>query len=98
MSIQLTKEDVARVGLLGRLALSDSEMEGLVGQLNGLMAHFERLQDVNTEGIEPTSHPVAMRNVLRDDVALPSLPRDVATSNAPETRDGNFIVPQIVDG
>jgi aspartyl-tRNA(Asn)/glutamyl-tRNA(Gln) amidotransferase subunit C len=97
MANQLTTQDVAQVASLARLELSTDETERLRGQLNDILEQFARLQELDTTDVEPTSHSIPMRNVFRDDVAKPSLPREAATKNAPEKRDGNFIVPQIVD-
>jgi len=97
MSNQLTATDVAKVAALARLELSAGEQERMKSQLNDILDQFSRLQELDTETIEPTSHSLPMRNVFREDVSRPSLPRDAATRNAPEKRDGNFIVPQIVD-
>lgn len=97
MANKLTVQDVAHVAALARLELSVDEQERLMSQLNDILGQFARLQELDTERVEPTSHSLPMRNVFRDDVARPSLPRDAATRNAPERRDGNFIVPQIVD-
>ncbi len=98
MPSQLSIEEVGRVAHLARLELTDSEKQRLTGQLNDLLAQFSQLRELDTTGVPPTSHPFLLRNVMRDDVARPSLPRDQATQNAPEKRDGNFIVPQIVEG
>lgn len=98
MANQLTTADVAQVASLARLELSTDEQERLKSHLNDILEQFARLQELDTTNVAPTSHSIPMRNVFRDDVARPSLPRDAATKNAPEKRDGNFIVPQIVDG
>ncbi len=97
MANQLTTQDVAQVASLARLELTTDETERLRGQLNDILEQFARLQELDTTDVEPTSHSIPMRNVFREDIAKPSLPRDAATKNAPEKRDGNFIVPQIVD-
>lgn len=98
MAQQLTREEVSRVAFLARLELSDDEKERLTTDLNGILEQFARLQELDTDDVPPTSHSLPLQNVFRDDVARPSLPRDAATSNAPEKRDGNFIVPQIMEG
>ncbi len=93
----LTVEEVARGGFLARLELSEEEKLRLTGDLNGILRQFARLQELNTEGVPPTSHSLPLQNVFRDDKIRPSLPREEATANAPETRDGSFIVPQILE-
>ena len=98
MASQLTIEEVGRVAHLARLELTDGEKQRLTGQLNELLLQFARLQELDTTNVPPTSHPFLLRNVMREDAIRPSLSRDQATHNAPEKRDGNFIVPQIVEG
>jgi len=98
MAEQLTLEEVARVAFLARLELSGAEKQRLTTELNGILGQFARLQELNTDDVLPTSHSLPLQNVLREDTIRPSLPREAATANAPEKRDGNFIVPQIVEG
>ena len=98
MAEPLTSEEVARVAFLARLELSADETSRLTADLNDILAQFSRLQELDTTGIPPTSHSLPMQNVLREDISRPSLPRAAATQNAPEKRDGNFIVPQIMEG
>ena len=97
MADQLTLEEVSRVAFLARLELSGDEKTRLTHDLNGILAQFARLQELDTQDVPPTSHSLPLQNVLRDDAVRPSLPRDEATRNAPEKRDGNFIVPQIME-
>ena len=98
MSAQLTLEEVSRVAFLARLQLTDAEKSRLTTDLNGILEQFERLQQLDTEDVPPTSHSLPLQNVLREDIARPSLSREKALLNAPEKRDGSFIVPQIVEG
>ena len=98
MAQQLTIEEISRVAFLARLELTDEEKGRLTDQLNDIMVHFARLQELDTENTPPTSHTLPLTNVFRDDSSRPCLPREAATANAPEKRDGNFIVPQIVEG
>src|ERR1700722_8827431 len=97
MASELTLEEVSRVAQLARLQLSDAEKTKLTGELNDILQQFARLQELDTTDVPPTSHSIPLTNVFRDDVAGPCLPRDAATRNAPEKRDGNFIVPQIME-
>lgn len=98
MADQLTLDEVSRVAFLARLQLSDDEKTRLTTELNDILAQFARLQELDTKDVSPTSHSLPLQNVLREDIVRPSLPRDEATANAPEKRDGNFIVPQIMEG
>jgi aspartyl-tRNA(Asn)/glutamyl-tRNA(Gln) amidotransferase subunit C len=97
MSSKLSVDDVARVADLARLELSDSEKANLAHHLSDILVQFARLQDLDTSNVKPTAHSIPMSSVLRSDVVIPSLARDQAVMNAPEKRDGNFIVPQIVE-
>lgn len=78
---------------LARLRLSDEEIERMIGELSGILDHVDRIGNLGLEGVEPTSHVVALENVWRADVPRPSLPQDVALATAPEPFDGAFRVP-----
>jgi aspartyl-tRNA(Asn)/glutamyl-tRNA(Gln) amidotransferase subunit C len=93
----LTTDEVRKVARLARLDLGDDELARQGRHLNELLARFEELQALDVEGIEPTSHSIPMFNVLRNDVARPSLTRDEVLQNAPEPRDGCFVVPRIIE-
>jgi len=95
--MRLSKAEVEHVAWLARLELAEEEKERLRGHLNQIMAHFERLQQLDTTDVEPTSHSIPMRNVFREDVAGSSLSPEEALSNAPEVRDEYFVVPQVVE-
>ena len=97
MAIQLSLDDVSKVADLARLELSSEEKMRLAHQLNDILVQFARLQELNTDDVQPTAHSIPRRNVFREDVVRESLSREEATANAPERRDGNFIVPQIVE-
>jgi aspartyl-tRNA(Asn)/glutamyl-tRNA(Gln) amidotransferase subunit C len=92
----LSQEEVRKVALLARLELTDDEIESQAKHLNDLLGQFEKLQALDVTGIEPTSHSIPIVNVLREDVERPSLSRAEALANAPEARDGCFVVPRIV--
>ena len=94
----LSREEVRKVALLARLELTDAEIDDQAKHINDLLKTFEALQQVDVTGIEPTSHSIPVVNVLREDQVLPSLSREAVLANAPEARDGCFIVPQIVEG
>jgi aspartyl-tRNA(Asn)/glutamyl-tRNA(Gln) amidotransferase subunit C len=97
MAEQLTIDEVSRVAFLARLELSVDEKQRLTTQLNDIMGQFARLEELDTRDVPLTSHSVPLQNVFREDKAGPSLPREEATANAPDRRDGNFIVPQIME-
>jgi aspartyl-tRNA(Asn)/glutamyl-tRNA(Gln) amidotransferase subunit C len=93
----LTPEQVDHVALLARLELTPEEKAKLTHDLNTILVHFERLQELHTEDVPPTSHAIPMQNVFREDVVRPSLPRDSFLGEAPDARDEFFVVPRIVE-
>jgi aspartyl-tRNA(Asn)/glutamyl-tRNA(Gln) amidotransferase subunit C len=98
MSSPLTLDETARIAQLARLALTDDELQLFARQLRGILEYAEQLQEVDTAGVEPTSHPLALTAVLREDELRPSLPRDEALRAAPESDDiaGLFKVPRVL--
>jgi aspartyl-tRNA(Asn)/glutamyl-tRNA(Gln) amidotransferase subunit C len=94
----LSRADVEHVASLARLGLTDEELTRLEGQLNHILEQYTKLAELDTEHIPPTAQTIELENILRDDVARPSLdPRDVLR-NAPE-REGEFVVvPAILGG
>jgi len=89
----IDRDQVLHVARLARLRLSEDEVETMVGELSGILEHVDRIGNLDLEGVEPTSHVVALENVLRADVPWKSLPRDVALAQAPEPQDGAFRAP-----
>jgi aspartyl-tRNA(Asn)/glutamyl-tRNA(Gln) amidotransferase subunit C len=89
----IDREQVLHVAKLARLRLSEEEVKRMVGELSGILEHVDRIGKLDLEGVEPTSHVVALENVLRADEPRPSLPRDVALASAPEPSEGAFRVP-----
>jgi aspartyl-tRNA(Asn)/glutamyl-tRNA(Gln) amidotransferase subunit C len=94
----LGPEDGARIAQLARLALSADELQLFARQLAGILEYAEQLQEVDTSGVEPTSHPLALTAAQREDVVRPSLPRDESLRAAPEsdTAAGLFKVPRVL--
>ena len=94
----LTRADVKHVAYLARLGLTDEELGRLEGQLNHILEQYTILATVPTDHIAPTAQTIELENILRDDVAQPSLPVDAVLENAGE-HDGAFIVvPAILGG
>jgi aspartyl-tRNA(Asn)/glutamyl-tRNA(Gln) amidotransferase subunit C len=89
----IEREQVLHVARLARLRLSDEEVERMTGELSGILEHVDRIGNLDLKGVEPTSHVVALENVLRADEPRPSLPQDVALASAPEPLGGAFRVP-----
>lgn len=93
----ITKDEVLHVAYLARLELTDEEADLFTSQLDSILAHFRRLQELNTEDVPPTFHAISMENVLRDDVVAESVPVEDALANAPHREDDFFVVPRIVE-
>ena len=89
--------DIDHVARLARLALSDEERDPLREQLGLILDHAARVQEVAAEEVPPTAHPVPQTNVFREDEAGECLAVDEALAGAPETEDGRFKVPRIVE-
>jgi aspartyl-tRNA(Asn)/glutamyl-tRNA(Gln) amidotransferase subunit C len=87
----LSREDVEHVAHLARLGLTDEELARLEGQLNHILDQYAVLTTVPTDHIAPTAQTIELENILRDDVARPSLPVDAVLANAAD-HDGAFIV------
>lgn len=96
--MKITRETVEKVALLSRLEFPEAEVQTLTGQLDAILEYVAVLEQVDTEGVQPTAHVLPLKNVLRPDVVKPSLPRELALSNAPEQEDGYFKVPKIMEG
>jgi aspartyl-tRNA(Asn)/glutamyl-tRNA(Gln) amidotransferase subunit C len=94
----LSRDDVAHVAHLARLGLTEDELARLEGQLNHILDQYAILAQLDTEAIPPTAQTIELENILRDDVARPSLPVEDVLANAPD-REGDFIrVPPILGG
>ncbi|MGH2844816.1 MAG: Asp-tRNA(Asn)/Glu-tRNA(Gln) amidotransferase subunit GatC [Thermoleophilaceae bacterium] len=89
----IDRDQVLHVARLARLRLSEEELERMPGELSKILEHVERMDELDLAGVEPTSHVVALENVLREDVPRPSLPRERALAGAPDAGDGGFRVP-----
>ena len=89
----IDREQVLHVARLARLELSEEEIERMAGELSGILEHVDRITALDLDDVEPTSHVVALENVLRSDEPDPSLDREAALANAPDAADGAFRVP-----
>jgi aspartyl-tRNA(Asn)/glutamyl-tRNA(Gln) amidotransferase subunit C len=88
------------VGTLARLSLDDAEAERMTRHLNDLLAQFEKLRELDTTGVPPTSHALPVTALLREDTVTPSLTREDVLSLTPHVDEqlGGFIVPQVLAG
>ena len=93
---QITPDVVQHVALLGRLELTDDEVEHFSKDLNNILEYANTLNELDTSDVPPTSHSFHLENVFREDVVRPSLTIDEALANAPSAEDGCFKVPAIL--
>ena len=89
--------DVSYVARLARLALADDEAGAFQDQLDHVLGYVKKISSLDLSGVEPMIHPGASVNVFRDDCAVAGLTAEQALSNAPETIEGQFKVPRIVE-
>lgn len=95
----ITKKDLTHIGWLARLELSEKDTEKYTPKLNSVLDYFNELDEVNTEGVEPTYHVLPLSNVFREDeVSRQECPlsQDEALSNAPRKQDGFFKAPRMM--
>lgn len=92
----ISREDVAKLAKLARLALTDDEIDSFAGQLDAILGYVGQIQAVDASGVKPTGNPLKSENVTRPDVVHQSLPQREALAEAPAAEDGRFVVPQIL--
>ncbi len=92
----LSREDVAHVAGLARLALTEEELDTFTGQLARVIDHARDVAALDVADVPPTAHPLPVRNVLRPDEPAPGVDREEVLAAAPEVEDGRFKVPRIV--
>ncbi len=95
----IDKDTVKRVAHLARLSLNEEELQTYSSQLASILSYISKLNEIDTEGVPPTSHALStLKNVFRKDVLKPSLPVEDALKNAPEKEGDFFKVPQVIEG
>ena len=92
----LSRDDVANLARLARIEMSEAELVSLSSEFTVILDAVARVQEVAGADVEPTSHPLPLRNVFRPDVVLPSLTSGEALSGAPAQEESRFRVPQIL--
>lgn len=93
----IDEKQVERVAKLARLKLTPEELTRFSAQLSHILGYIDELNRVDTSNVAPMSHPLDLTNVFREDATTPSLPRDAALANAPQQRDGFFLVPPVLE-
>jgi aspartyl-tRNA(Asn)/glutamyl-tRNA(Gln) amidotransferase subunit C len=94
--MKITKDEVLYVADLARLNLDEASIDKFAGQIGTILDYVDKLNEVDTEGIRPTSHAISLTNAFREDEPKEHLGLEQVLENAPEKEDGNFIVPKVV--
>jgi aspartyl-tRNA(Asn)/glutamyl-tRNA(Gln) amidotransferase subunit C len=97
MTEQISRDTVAHVARLARVHLTDEELDRYAAQLGDILAHFDVLNSVDTNNVEPTAQIQPLRNVLAEDKAQESLPVEVVLALAPLTEDGYLRVRAVLE-
>ncbi len=95
--MSLSLDDVRRIAHLARIEITEAETQATAAQLNDIFAMIERMQKIDTRGIEPMAHPLGGDQRLRDDAASEAIDRDENLKNAPAQVEGLFIVPRVIE-
>ncbi len=94
---EINEELVRHIAHLARLHMGDDQIHTMSGELSQIVAFVDQLSEVDTADVEPTAHALPLNNVLRDDEIRPSIKQSAALSNAPESENGFFRVPKVLD-
>ncbi len=95
--MNITTKDVQYVANLARLKLTDKELESLASQLDSILTYMNKLNEMDTEGVEPLSHVLPLKNVYREDKIRLSLPVEEVLQNAPQSENKFFKVPKVIE-
>jgi aspartyl-tRNA(Asn)/glutamyl-tRNA(Gln) amidotransferase subunit C len=95
---RITRKEVHDVARLARLSLSDEEAERMTADLGHILEYVETLQELDTEGIEPTAHAIPLETPMREDRAVPGIDPELAVANAPDSINTAFVVPKVIEG
>jgi len=94
--MKITRDEVLYVADLARLDLDAEMIDKFAGQIGTILDYVDKLNEVDTDGVRPTSHAISLTNAFREDEQIDHLEREKVLANAPEKEDGNFIVPKVV--
>jgi len=94
--MKITVEEVEHVARLARLTFTEQEKKLYAQQLNTILVYIDKLNELDTKNIEPTSHAIRLKNVFREDRTKKSISQDRSLSNAPQKDKGSFVVPKVI--
>lgn len=95
--MKITKEQVDYVAHLARLEFSENEKGRFTTQLNDILLYMEKLGEVDTTGVEPETHAIAIQNAFREDAVRESLPHELSLANAPDESGNSYRVPKVIE-
>ena len=94
--MSVTKDEVKYIASLSRLEFNESELDDFTNEFNQILNYIDKLNELDTENIEPLSHPIEKKNVFREDKLVVSINRGQALKNAPDKTDEYFKVPKVI--
>jgi aspartyl-tRNA(Asn)/glutamyl-tRNA(Gln) amidotransferase subunit C len=94
--MKLSSSEVEHIALLARLVLSREQITAMTDQLNDILGYMEKLSEIDTTGIEPTTHTLHLSNAFREDRVRPSLDPEKVLALAPEQGGSAFVVPKVI--
>lgn len=94
--MSVTKEDVKKIAELARLEFSDSEIVNYTTEMNKILGYVEKLNELDTNNVDPLSHPIENTNIFREDKTKSSTDREKALGNAPDKTSEHFKVPKVI--
>ena len=92
----ISSEEIKHVAKLARLELNEAEVDIMAGQLGKILGYVDKLSELNTDGIIPTTHALSISNAFRDDLLVESLPQEEALKNGPEQNGEAFVVAKVI--
>ena len=95
--MKLSAQEIEHVAHLARLEITPKEKEKFTAQLNDILGYIDKLNELDTQGVEPMSHAIAVTNAFREDKVLDSIGTEKTLTNAPDARGEFFRVPKIID-
>jgi aspartyl-tRNA(Asn)/glutamyl-tRNA(Gln) amidotransferase subunit C len=95
---RITRDEIERVAALARLRISDQEADAMAAELDTLLEYVETLRQIDTSGVDPTSHVIPLSTPMREDRAVAGIDPELAVANAPERCGSAFVVPKVIEG
>lgn len=94
--MSVSKEEIIKIAKLSKLKFNDEEIEKFTSQFNEILEYMAKLNELDTENVQPLSHPLEVTNVMRDDKLMPSIETKKALQNAPDSDEQYFKVPKVI--